>query len=239
LALVVCGLALSACRVTVTGGADVRADGGGTVRAGVGLDAEAAAAIPDLASQLRVDDLRQAGWAVEGPRKEGDGLTWVRASRRFSDAAGAARALNELSGPSGPFQGITVGHQRSFLHAKTTVSGTVDLSKGLAGFVDPDLQRRIGDGLALDPAGLRRRLGSDADRLVQVELLARLPGSIRSNATGRVDGGVVWRPDLGQRLPVQASADKLTLAPLLTLVAAVLVAAMLVVAFVVFRRRRA
>ena len=57
----------------------------------------------DLAHQLRVDDLRAGGWQVVGPRKESDGLTWVRASKPFADPAEAERIVADLSGPTGPF----------------------------------------------------------------------------------------------------------------------------------------
>ena len=72
---------MSSCQVTIVAGVDAKADGSGVVRAGVGLDADALHQIPDLRQQLKVDDLRKAGWTVVGPRKEGDGRTWVRATK--------------------------------------------------------------------------------------------------------------------------------------------------------------
>src|SRR5205823_6678314 len=101
-------LAGTACQVTISTGVDVHADGSGMVRAGVGLDADAVKQVPDLASQLKVDDLRRAGWTVTGPRKEGDALTWVRASKPFSRPQDAARVVAELNGPNGPFRALRV-----------------------------------------------------------------------------------------------------------------------------------
>ena len=57
-------LVCSACQVTIATEVDARADGSGVIRAGVGLDREALAQVPDLAGQLQVDDLRRAGWRV-------------------------------------------------------------------------------------------------------------------------------------------------------------------------------
>ena len=124
LALLVC----SACRVTIAVGVDSHANGSGVVRAGVGLDADAVRQVGDLGKQLRVDDLRRAGWTILGPRKEGDGRTWVRASKAFADAAGARTAVAELNGPSGPFKDFHLSRHHSFLRTKTSFSGTFDFS---------------------------------------------------------------------------------------------------------------
>ncbi|MDQ6909709.1 MAG: hypothetical protein M3Z84_02830, partial [Actinomycetota bacterium] len=113
----------SACQVTVKTEVDAKADGTGFVRAGVGLDAEATRAAPDLAAQLRIDDLRQSGWAVTGPTQEGDGLTWVRASKPFSTPAQATAVMNELGGPQSPFQNLVLRQTRTLLKSKTALSG--------------------------------------------------------------------------------------------------------------------
>jgi hypothetical protein len=204
-------LGLTACQVRVTAGIDVGADGEGTVRAGVGLDAEALRAVGDLAAALRVDDLRAASWEVEGPREEGDGLTWVRAARAFSDVEEAGLALSELSGPDGPFRNLTFERERSFLRTKTRLSGSVDLSGGLAGFADAELRNLVGDTIRLDPEGVRGELGADVDQAVQVQFEARLPGSVTSNAPERAADRFVWRPAMGQQLAIQASSSGLTI----------------------------
>ena len=202
-------LALSACQVRVTAGLDVDPDGEGTVRAAVGLDGNALRAVGDLAAALRVDDLRAVGWEVEGPRPEGDGLTWVRASRSFSDVDEARLALSQISGPDGPFRNLTFDRERSFLRTRTRLSGAVDLSGGLAGFADADLRTLLGDTVRLDPEGLRAELGADLDRAVQVQFEARLPGSVRSNAPERSGNRSVWRPLVGQQLTIEASSSGL------------------------------
>ena len=202
-------LALSACQVRVTAGIDVGADGEGTVRAAVGLDGEALRAVGDLAAALRVDDLRAAGWDVEGPREEDDGLTWVRAARPFSDVEEALVSLSQLSAPDGPFRNLSFERERSFLRTRTRLSGTVDLSGGLTGFADADLRNLVGETIRLDPEGLRAELGADLDRAVQVQFEARLPGSVRSNAPERVGGRSVWRPAMGQQLAIEASSSGL------------------------------
>ncbi len=232
-------LAAVACQVRVTAGLDVDANGEGTVRAAVGLDAEAVRAVGDLGAALRVDDLRAAGWRVEGPRAEADGLTWVRASRAFSELEEARLALTELSGPDGPFRNLTFERERSFLRTKTRLSGAVDLTAGATGFADADLRNLVGDTIRLDPDGLRGEFGPDLDRAVQVQFEARLPGSVRSNAPERSGGRLVWRPAMGQQLTIEASSSGLKVPVLPIAVAAGLLVAVVVAAVVVVRRRRA
>ena len=132
----------TACQVTIAVGVDAKQNGSGVVRAGVGLDDDALHQIPDLAQQLRVDDLKKAGWTVVGPRKESDNHTWVRATKAFANPAGAANAMNELNGPNGPFKNFKLKTRHSFLRSKTSFSGTVDRvgSKGLA---DQRLQQQL------------------------------------------------------------------------------------------------
>ena len=77
--LAVCG----ACQLTATVAVDGHANGSGLVRVGIGLDKDAVSRVPNLASDLRVDDLRKRGWTIVGPRRESDGRTWVRASKPF------------------------------------------------------------------------------------------------------------------------------------------------------------
>ena len=93
LLVVLLGWATTACHVSIAAGVDVARDGSGRVSAGVGLDADAVKEIGDPATALRVDDLRRAGWQVEGPRREDDGLTWVRASKPFADPEQAMASM--------------------------------------------------------------------------------------------------------------------------------------------------
>jgi len=231
-------LGAGACQVRITGGIDVDASGDGTVRAGLGLDDEALRTVGDVGSALRVDDLRQAGWKVDGPRREGDGLTWVRASRTVSSTAEAATALTQLSGPDGPFRDLEITSSRSLLRNHTTLSGSVDLSGGLTGVVDPDLATKIGGALPLDLDGLRKEFGADLDKVVQVSFEARLAGSVDANTKEKAGGRLVWRPSLGGRLPIQATSRGLNVLPLAVIAVLLLVAVGGGTTWLVLRRRR-
>ncbi|MDQ3570983.1 MAG: hypothetical protein M3396_10285, partial [Actinomycetota bacterium] len=86
------------------------------------LDKDATAQVPDLARDLRLDDLEAAGWSIEGPSRLEDGQTRIEASKSFSTPAGASRAVEELSGPRGPFGELRLRVDRSFLETRTSVT---------------------------------------------------------------------------------------------------------------------
>jgi hypothetical protein len=223
----------SACQVTIAVGVDAKANGSGVVRAGVGLDADALRQIPDLGQQLRVDDLKKAGWTVVGPRKEGDGRTWVRATKPFADPAGARKAVGELNGPNGPFKDFRLTRSHSLLRTKTAFSGTVDLA-GARSLADPRLQQQMGSS-GVDPKVLQQQLDQAVNRAFRLEVVAQLPGKISSNAPTQVSGGVVWHPKVGEQAKLTAASTAWNLRPILfTAVALVLALA----ALVVWRRSR-
>ena len=236
LVLAVAALALllcSACQVTIAVGVDAKQNGSGVVRAGVGLDDDALRQIPDLAQQLRVDDLKKAGWTVVGPRKESDNRTWVRATKAFANAAGAAKAMNELNGPNGPFKSFRLTTKHSFLRTKTSFSGTVD-RVGAKGLADPRLQQQLG-GSGVDPNVLEQQLNQIIDRTVRTEVVAHLPGSISSNAPTDISGGVLWHPKAGEQAHLTASSTAWNLRPIIFGAVAL---ALAIAAVVVWRRSR-
>jgi hypothetical protein len=229
LALVVC----SACQVTIAVGVDAKQNGSGVVRAGVGLDADALRQIPDRAQQLRVDDLKRAGWTVVGPRKESDNRTWVRATKPFANPTGAAKAMTELNGPNGPFKSFRLTRKHSFLRTKTSFSGTVD-RVGARGLADSRLQQQLG-GAGVDPNVLEQQLNQLINSTVRLEVVVHLPGSISSNAPTEVSGGAVWHPKAGERAQLTASSTAWDLRPIIFGAVAVVLA---VAALVVWRRSR-
>ena len=239
MALAVLALAsLAGCQVDTTVGIDARADGSGVVRVVVALDRAAAAQVPDLAQQLRVDDLEAAGWRVEEPvPREGGGVE-IRARKAFRSPAGAARVVEELGGDGGPFRRFRLTRDRSFLRTRTALSGTVDLSSGLAAFSDPVLTERLGGSpLGVDPAVVERQLGVALSQVFAFKVAVRLPGEVESNAPAREGGGPVWLPELGQTLTLEADAEAWNASSLLFAAVAV-VAGTALLAVLVRRSRR-
>jgi hypothetical protein len=169
---------LVGCQVKVQVDTKVNRDGSGTVSVAVGLDPEALAKVGDLKSQLQVDDLKAAGWTVTGPTRSADGYTWVRASKRFADAAAATEVMNEVNGPSGAFRDWKVTHSSSALSTSWAVTGTVDLTRGAATFSDPQLDRTLGAD-SYEAAIEQLAKGEPQSKAVDVRVSVEVPGAAK------------------------------------------------------------
>ena len=227
------------CQVTTAVGVDAKADGSGTVRVAVGLDKAAAGRVPNLARELEVDDLVEAGWTIVGPRKEDDGRTWIRASKPFDDPDDAKRVIEEISGEGGPFADFRLTRKRSFLRTETTFTGRVDLTAGIEAFGDDQLRERLGgSSIGVDPEELSERIGTVLNRLFTFKVAARLPGDVESNAPVEADGGAEWRPVLGEEVTLRATATALDTRRLVGLALAGFAAVALVMLALLRRARR-
>ena len=238
--LVVVALVLlgGACRMDVNVAVDVTDDGSGDVRVGVGLDDAAMRRVPDLEDQLVLDDLVDAGWTVSGPAEERDGRTWIRATKPFANPDEAAAAMQEISGPDGPFRGFALDRDRSFLATKWRFTGDVDLSAGLEGFSDDALRERLdGTSFGIDIEELERRAGATLDRVFGFKVAVLLPGDVSSNAPVAVTNGAVWSPSLGEEASLRATSQRWNLAVLGWTGVAVLATIALVVVLAVRLRR--
>jgi hypothetical protein len=229
LALLLC----SACQVTIALAVDSRADGSGTIRTGVGLDADALRQVPDFAQQLRVDDLKRAGWTVVGPRKEGDGRTWVRASKPFANPASARRTVSEVNGPNGPFRDFRLSRTHSFLRTKTSFAGMVDL-RGASALADQRLLQQLG-ATGADTTALQQQADALVNHSFRIEVVAHLPGSVSSNAPTAVSGGALWHPKIGEHVRLTATSTAWNLRPVIFGAIALLAA---LAALLVWRRGR-
>jgi hypothetical protein len=246
--LVLTGLAmvvLTGCHVAVGVGVVSRVDGTGRVEATVTLDRDAADQVPDLASQLRVGDLTRAGWSVTGPARHADGGTVVRASKPFRSPRQVPAIVAELGGPSGPLRDFRLVQHRGLFASATRFTGSVDMGAGIEAFGDPQLRQRLGgSSIGVDPAELERQLGVALDRVVDVRVSVRLPGSrsVSSNAprsAGAGGGdGPSWRIPFGTSVAMQASAHQYDWRRI-EVVAGASAVALLIVAVVVLRAVRA
>lgn len=221
-----------ACRTDVLVRLAVEEDGSGTVEVAVGLDDEALGRIPDLAQQLRVDDLDQAGWVVSGPAAEDDGRTWVRAVKPFASPEAAAAVMAEVTGPDGPLRGFTVTRERSLARTELTVDGTIDLSGGLEAFSDPEVAAVL-DGLPFGQELPELLGGTPPAEAVRVTVAVDLPGEVEADATEEAPGLALWEVPLGDGpVEVSAASSELRTATIAWLVvaagAAVLLAGVLV-----------
>ncbi len=222
-------------------GFDVARDGSGEVQVAVTLDAEASGRV-DLADQLRVDDLQRAGWTVAGPQRTDDGSTVVTATKSFATPEAAAEVLEEVSGPDGPLRDFEVARRSSFLSTTYAFDGLVDLSAGIEGFSDDELRVALqGSGFSLAGAELEEAIGGEVADTFRFEVHTQLPGALSAPPPGLVTAdGAVWRPAVGDSVPVSATSKLLHTERLvwLALAAASALAAAVVLARNRQRRRR-
>jgi hypothetical protein len=222
--------------VDIDVGLDANTDGSGRVRVQVVADKEVAGTL-DLSAGVRADDLRQAGWTVDGPTPRPDGGVQVVASKPFDDADGARRAVEELSGPTGPFQAFRLTRRRSFARTTTRFSGQVDFAKGIDAFGDPALKQALGGSdVGLDLPRLEQALNGPLDKAVGVQVAVRLPGSVTSNAPQQTSNGARWQLRLRDRVDLTAQSSAWNVANLAAAALAALVV-LGVLAYLVARRR--
>jgi len=210
LALVVLG-SLTGCRTTAEVRIELDETGAGQVAVQVELDDAAAQRIGDLGELVAVADLEAAGWTVSTAERR------VLAEKEVHSAEDLDRALEELTGPGGPFSGLAFGQRRTFARTTVEVTGSVDLSQGMAAFGDEELQRITGSvtGVDLPPEVLALTLAVD------------LPGTETSNATGP---GTRWELPLGAVTPIQAESTDVNALGLTAVGVAVICALVLIAA---------
>ncbi len=228
----------SACRVDVRVGVEADPAGGGEVRVAAHLDPSAveelvgqAAGDPatsDPATRIKVEDLRKAGWTVDGPTRAGDGGLDVVARHRFADDAGARTLVAQVAGDPGPFRDVQLTQERGFFTTTTRFRGTVDLAAGLGSFTDAALRDAIGATpeapLGVTQAQLEQRFGAPLDQLVGLRVDVRLPGRVETNGPSAGAEGAVWMPKLGEALVVEATGKRTNVANIAALVLAVVAA---------------
>jgi hypothetical protein len=198
--------AATGCQVTVGVGVDAHADGTGSVQATVTLDKEAAARLAAFGPP-KVDDLKKAGWVIEGPTAGASGAAVYRATKAYRTPGEVAGIVAQLSGPTGPFQSFRVARHRSLFETRTSFAGAVDLKRGVDSFGDPSLTAVTGSALGVDAAALRTRLNADLNRILSVQVSARLPGSLTgSDAPTHVGNGAIWKPKFGELAQLSASS---------------------------------
>ena len=202
-------LVLGGCQVHTIVAIDVREDGSGRVEVSVGLDEEAAGRVPQLDDQLEVDDLVASGWTVTGPSLEGDGRTWIRASKPFAAPEQAGAVLDEVTGTAGPFRDLEVRRRPTLVQDRWELAATVDLRDGLAGFSDDALRERLdGTNVGLSDEEVAAEAGRPLAEAVTFEVAVVLPGEVAGN--GATAGSRMrWQPVLGERIDLVATGTEL------------------------------
>lgn len=196
------------CQVETELAIEASQDGDGRVRVTVELDEAATKEVPNLVRELWVDDVKQAGWAVEGPYPTGAGGAEIQATKRFRSEAEVAPILEELGGRDGPFQRFALDVDESTFRTRTDFRATVDLTRGLASFSDPVLAEKLGgEPLGVSPEELEERAGVPLDRAFVFRVVTSLPGRVQANTPSVAGNTATWTPRLGERVELVASAE--------------------------------
>jgi MYXO-CTERM domain-containing protein len=192
LAMVVVVIALAGCQVRVAVDTHVERDGTGVLTVGIGLDDKALSRIGDLDQQVRVGDLTAAGWEVGRAERSSDGLTWLRATKRFGSIDELNRALAELTGEPAMVRDFRLTEEDAATAVVHRLTGTVDATRGMAAFTDAQLGARLGgDPVAARVAGIEMEEGKKVADMVTIDVTAALGGE-----------GQVRRARLDDRAPL-------------------------------------
>ena len=198
-ALVLVGAAalLASCRVDARVDVAVGDDGAGQVQVTAGFDDEALA----RAGDLRLDDVRAAGWTVTGPQKELDrdasGRTWIHATKGFTDGQQFTAIMNEVTGTSGVFRDFQLRRTTGFARVTYTLTGTIDATRGLDAFSDPEVAQLLGGNALGRPAADAIKDAANASLVFAVVL----PRHVQGSADRVVGRRAEWDVPLG-RAPI-------------------------------------
>lgn len=117
------------CQADVVVDVEVEPDGSGTVAVDVTFDPAATQALGDVASELAVADLAQAGWSVTLPTANPDGSSTIRASKVVASPGDLAGVLDEIAGPD-VFDHVSILVEDRFAMRRQRLSFTVDIGDG-------------------------------------------------------------------------------------------------------------
>ena len=144
--LLVAGLTVlaAACRVDTAVEVNIDDDGSGVVTVVFAADADAVARVPELAEGLRLDDVRDAGWAVDGPISRGDGGVEVRAVKEFESSSQLPVVLAEIAGEGVIFSEVFLEQTRSFAESSYEFRAVIDPAPPVEAFSDGALAAIFG-----------------------------------------------------------------------------------------------
>ena len=196
--VVVAVVVLAGCQVKVAIDTTVNKDGSGTVSVAVGLDAKALTRVGDPNTDLQTEDLKAAGWTVSPALKEPDGFTWVRASKPFANPDELTKVLTEVVGPSGMLQGYRFTRTETDQDITYALAGTIDTTKGLAAFADPDLAAKLGgDPFGGNVAVIEAEEGRPVADMVTFDITARIADGAPTS----------YKPTLADKAPIPVAVS--------------------------------
>jgi hypothetical protein len=182
-------LTTTGCRLDVHTWVLMNDDGSGTITVSATADAELVAAAPGLADDLRLDDFRAAGWTVIGPDPSDDGGLSLSLKHPFTSPDEATALLATLSGPNGPFHGLTLTREVDGSKVTSQVSGTMQLVGGIDALSDETIAA-YGLGTPFASAVTGPEGSTLADHLA-IDLTVGMPGGIDAATTNATRSGAM------------------------------------------------
>lgn len=189
-AVLVAAVLLASCRVDSVVTLKVKPNGSGTVSVVVTADADIVAKAPGIKTDVRVDDLKEAGWKVNGPTDNEDGGVSITLTRSFSGPIEATAILNQINGTRGPLKQLVVTRSGKDTNSTWTLAGKLEVNGGLEAFADDAALELLGGGPYI---GEFNATGLDLGKVVGVTFNAELPGTVDATTGLQQDGAITWR----------------------------------------------
>ena len=189
-AVLVTVVLLASCRVDSVVTLNVKPNGSGTVTVVVTANADIVAKAPGLKTDVRVDDLKEAGWKVTGPVDTDDGGVSITLTRAFNGPLEATAILNQINGTRGPLKQLVVTRSGKDTNSTWTLAGKLEVNGGLEAFGDDAALQLLGGAPYL---GEFTATGQDLGKVVGVTFNAQLPGTVDATTGLQKDGAITWR----------------------------------------------
>jgi hypothetical protein len=227
LGVVACAaLLLSSCRVDQTVSLTVEQNGSGTVTVMITADKDVVAKAPNLAADLRTDDLVEAGWEVTKPVKTKTGGLTVTLVRAFRNPAEANIALSQVNGPKGPLHEMVVTRTGKDTNSKWSLAGRLEVTGGLEAFIDDAGLELVGAAPYLANV---QEAGLDLGDAVGITFTAVLPGTIDQSTGVASEGLVSWAvPMDGSKVDIATTSTNVDVVSSISRVGKVLLLGLLV-----------
>jgi hypothetical protein len=204
----------------------VKPNGSGEVTVVITADKNIVAKAPNLAADLRTDDLVAVGWEVSKPVETKTGGLTVTLVRPFRNPAEANIALSQVNGPKGPLNEMVVTRTGKDTNSQWSLAGRLEVTGGLEAFIDDAGLELVGAAPYLANV---QEAGLDLGDAVGITFTATLPGEIEQSTGVRGDGIVSWAvPMDGSKVDIATTSTNVDVVSSISRVSKVLLLGLLV-----------
>lgn len=181
---------LSSCRVDSTVSIVVTPNGSGKISVVVTADKDIVAQTPGLKADIRTDDLKAAGWKIDGPRDTKEGGLILTITHSFNGPTEATALLRQVNGTRGPLHNAVLTRTGKSANSTWSLAGRLEVSGGLQAFADDATNTLLGGAPYAEQVKAARMDLGDA---VGITFTASLPGTIKTTTGQVTDGTITWR----------------------------------------------